>query len=116
MIAFRHPLLSAVLVLVLALTGQSMAIARGMPGPAGQMVLCTGSGPVTVLVDEDGQPTSPPHICPECTQSLFAAHWDAPAPQSHAAPRLIALSPGAQAAIACALAPLPQARGPPVLS
>lgn len=65
--------LGIALALMLALTGQSMAVARGATGPAGQMVLCTGTGPVSVLVDENGQPTGPPHYCPDCVLSLLDA-------------------------------------------
>lgn len=67
------------MVLVLVLTGQSMALARSLPGPAGSVVLCTGAGPVTVLVDESGAPVEPAHICPECTAAyLSGALPDAP--------------------------------------
>lgn len=61
------------LVLVLVLSGQSMALMRTMPGPAGSVVLCTGTGPVTVMVDESGTPIEPAHICPDCAMGLFAA-------------------------------------------
>lgn len=61
------------LALLLVLTGQTMAFARGAAAPAGAMVLCTGTGPVTVYMDEDGQPTRPPHVCPECVMNLVAA-------------------------------------------
>jgi hypothetical protein len=61
------------LALMLALTGQSMAVARGATDAAGQMVLCTGTGPVTIFVDENGEPTSAPHICPDCALHLLAA-------------------------------------------
>lgn len=59
------------LVLLLILTGQSMAVARGASGPAGQMILCTGTGPVQVFVDEEGQPTAPPRYCPDCALTLL---------------------------------------------
>ena len=62
--------LAFVLIAMLAFTSQSMAVARGATGVAGQIVLCTGTGPVAVYVDEDGQPTGPPHICPD-----FALHF-----------------------------------------
>ncbi|SEQ12101.1 hypothetical protein [Thalassovita taeanensis] len=68
-----RPFLALTLALMLALTGQAMAVARGMPPAAGGMVLCTGTGPVSVLVDADGQPVGPPHICPDCALSLFVA-------------------------------------------
>lgn len=63
--------LAIALALVLLLTAQSMAVARGAPEVAGQMVLCSGSGPVTVYMDTEGQPTAAPHICPECALSFF---------------------------------------------
>ena len=63
--------LCAFTVLCLILTSQTMAVARGAQGPAGQMVLCTGNGPITVLSDANGQPTGPVHICPDCALGLF---------------------------------------------
>ena len=65
--------LALALAFVLILTGQSMALARTAPGPDGQIVLCTGTGPVAVLVDDQGQPVGPSHICPDCALSLFQA-------------------------------------------
>lgn len=66
------------LAFLLALTGQSMAVARGAPGPAGQMVICTGTGPIMVSVDESGAPTGPAHICPEAALSLIQLAFDSP--------------------------------------
>jgi hypothetical protein len=63
--------LALALAFVLTLTAQNMALARSAPDPAGRMVLCTGMGPVTVLVDAEGQPTGAVHICPDCALSLF---------------------------------------------
>lgn len=62
--SFR-PLLALCLALILALTSQSMAVARGMAAATGQMVICTGSGVTAVYVDAQGQPTGAPHICPD---------------------------------------------------
>ncbi|SLN59071.1 hypothetical protein PEL8287_03184 [Roseovarius litorisediminis] len=73
-----RPYLGFALCLMLAITSHSAAVARGAPGPAGQMVLCTGTGPVTVLVDAQGQPTGAVHICPDYALALFAA-LDSPA-------------------------------------
>lgn len=61
------------LALLLVLTAQSMAVARGMPGAAGSVVLCTGTGPVTILTDAEGQPVGHAHVCPDCTLSLIVA-------------------------------------------
>ena len=43
-----------------------MATARGASAATGQMVICTGTGPVVVYIDDEGQPTAAPHICPDC--------------------------------------------------
>lgn len=68
-----RPFAALALALLLVLTAQSMAIARGTPGAAGAVVLCTGTGPVTILTDADGQPVGPAHICPDCTLSLLVS-------------------------------------------
>ncbi|NOC84306.1 hypothetical protein [Ruegeria sp. HKCCD6428] len=62
-----------VLSLLLVLTGQGLAVSRGMDRAVGQMVLCTGTGPVVVYMDENGQPTAPPHYCPDYALSLMGA-------------------------------------------
>ncbi|MGX9353282.1 hypothetical protein ACS3QZ_18965 [Shimia sp. W99] len=63
--------LSGVLVLVLVLTGHSMAIARGMPGAAGYAEYCINESAVMVPVDSEGNPTGPAHICPDFSLSLL---------------------------------------------
>lgn len=70
---FWRTYLGITLAVILALTGQSMAVARGMPSASGEIILCTGTGPISVLVDANGQPVGKPHICPDCALSLFAA-------------------------------------------
>lgn len=51
---------------MLTLTGQSMAVARGASAATGQMVICSGMGPVVVYTDAQGRPTAAPHVCPDC--------------------------------------------------
>ena len=63
---FSSPLLGVLLSVLLALTAHSMAMARGATAATGQMVICTGTGPVTVYTDAEGAPTDAPHICPDC--------------------------------------------------
>ncbi len=63
--------LAGLLALVLVLTGQSMAIARGAGMPDGSMQICTGSGPVMIYVDDNGQPVAPPHLCPDAALGFF---------------------------------------------
>lgn len=72
------------LTVLLILTGQGLAMARGSTGPVGQVVLCAGSGPVVVFLDEDGNPTGPPHFCPDFTLHLIG---DATLPEEAALPR-----------------------------
>jgi hypothetical protein len=67
------------LALMLVLTSQAMAVARGTSGPAGQMVLCTGTGPTLIYVDQNGVPTGPAVYCPDCALAGLAAL--APHPQ-----------------------------------
>lgn len=59
--------------LLVLLTGQGMASTRGMNAAVGHMVICTGTGPVAVMVDEDGQPTQAPAFCPDYAMSLLGA-------------------------------------------
>jgi len=70
--------LAILLALMLSFTGQAMAVARGASSASGQMVICSGNGPLIVSVDENGQPTGPPYICPDYALSLIAATGDAP--------------------------------------
>lgn len=107
--------IAAMLSLVLLLTGQSMALARTAPGPAGSIVLCTGTGTVTVMVDETGTPMGPVHECPDCTTALHAVTLPGqPAlprhlPQSRTIPVTAAQIPGDAPGLF-----LPRARAPPV--
>jgi len=102
-----------VLALLLVATGQGVAIARGMPGPAGQMVICTGTGPVMIIVDATGQPTGHAQYCPEAAQSLLHALFGTPQvlPRTLRMVRAVELREVThQAGLARAA---PQARGPP---
>ncbi|MDF0603327.1 hypothetical protein P1J78_21575 [Psychromarinibacter sp. C21-152] len=74
-----RPFLATLLSLVLLATSGAMAVARGQAMAAGQIVLCTGTGPLAVAVDARGEPIGPLHVCPDCALTLLAA-VDAPAP------------------------------------
>lgn len=105
--------LAIALSLSLALTGLYAAQMRAAPDATGQIVLCTGTGPVTVYVDDEGQPTRPPHHCPDCVIHLLVA-LEGPEQQ-----RLAPQAPDRAPAPAAANAPMAQttaratARGPP---
>ncbi|MGR3623871.1 hypothetical protein [Pseudophaeobacter sp.] len=61
------------LALVVTLTGHAATSMKGARDATGQMVICSGSGPVIVFVDNEGQPTRPPHFCPDCVMNLLDA-------------------------------------------
>ncbi|MGJ8624768.1 MAG: hypothetical protein ACSHW1_18660, partial [Yoonia sp.] len=62
------------LALLIAVTSQQMAVARGMAyDAAGQVILCTGQGVVTVTLNTQGEPMDVVHICPDCALTLMAA-------------------------------------------
>lgn len=110
----RHTI-AFVLALLLTLTSQQMALARGQASPVGMMVMCLGGAAVSVAVDAEGRPTNAPHNCPDCALTLVAAV---------ASPVLVTFTPVAQPVTYAWLrapdaaplsAPSPHARGPPVL-
>ncbi|WP_162617138.1 hypothetical protein [Litorivita pollutaquae] len=107
-------ILAVLLALMLSLTGQSMAVARAATGPAGQITLCTGTGPITVLTDADGLPVPHPHICPDCAMTVFAGLAEPnllPVP-----PQAVIMAEPMRARIDVPQSHIPeaQARGPPV--
>jgi hypothetical protein len=105
----RDRLLPAFLVVVLLITSGAMAAARGQARSAsGEIVLCTGTGPVSVAVDARGKPLGKLHICPDCALGLFAV--DAPAPLVPAR-ALKRRTPRPTARRACACHPPPRPAG-----
>jgi hypothetical protein len=115
MLSRPRPLLNLVLAALLALTSQSLATARGHAAVAGEIVLCSGEGLVTITVDAQGNPTGPAHYCPDCALSLFVAvESGAPAPaQALTVARTHVLPPAPIADAGPALGYA--ARGPPLL-
>lgn len=73
MIRFFRYGMAALLVALLTLTGLSLASERGVARIAGQIILCTGHGPVAVWVDAEGQPVDKTALCPDQTLSLLGA-------------------------------------------
>lgn len=75
-----HKITALGLCLFLTLSSVGLAVARGAPQPAGQMVLCTGTGVEVVLVDGQGRPMTPPHVCPDCLLGFCATALREPLP------------------------------------
>lgn len=101
--------------LLVGLTGQGLANSRGMNAAVDQMEICTGTGPVILYVDADGQPTAPPHYCPDFALMLLGALLPdaavAPAPLQQALPAPDRTQPSLITRILSAV----PARAPPVL-
>jgi hypothetical protein len=64
--ALLRTYLAAILSAALVLAAFGGASARMMRSATGQMVICTGTGPAVIYVDDAGQPAKPPHPCPDC--------------------------------------------------
>jgi len=58
--------LTLFLVLAVTLTAHSAGALQGVRDATGQIVICSGSGPLVIYVDSDGQPARAPHDCPDC--------------------------------------------------
>lgn len=104
------------LILALALTGQTLASARGQAQAAGEIVICAGTAVTTITVDRNGQPVKTTHICPDMALSLlaFVPSPDAEPARDEAA-RLLHFTQGARDGLSRAV-PQAVARGPPLLS
>jgi hypothetical protein len=57
---------AVLLSLVLVTTGGAMTSARESVPAGTLMVICTGFGIATVVLDEDGAPTEARQVCPDC--------------------------------------------------
>ncbi|WP_417719609.1 hypothetical protein [Salipiger sp.] len=68
----KYPLPAILLALVLAFTSFEIAVARGTLPVAGQIVICSGQGFVTILLDAEGNPTDHVHICPDAAMAFTA--------------------------------------------
>jgi hypothetical protein len=112
---YARPLAAILFAAVLAATSLTMAVARGQMRVAGEIVLCTGEGPLTVAVNERGEPVGPMVICPDMALGLLAA-VAAPQPQVSRPEGVARLRAAVTVArMAAQAAPLPRSRGPPVL-
>ncbi|MFI0396231.1 hypothetical protein [Paracoccus jiaweipingae] len=78
-------MLHLALVLLLVLTGQSYAAARGQVMQGQEIILCSGT--VLTVTDQGGDPHV--HLCPDMVLSLMAGQsWEPDLPEADAVPRL----------------------------
>lgn len=114
MIRFVRYSIAALLAALITLTGLSLASGRGMSRAAGQIVLCTGQGPIAVWVDADGQPVDRTALCPDQTLALLGA-LDIPAAETGFQPLATAfVTCFANSRFATSTAVEPRGRSPPV--
>lgn len=73
MTLWLRPVFTLICAAILAISSLSLTTARGAPTQAGFMVICTGTGLVSIAVDTGGQPVGPVHICPDCVTTMIAA-------------------------------------------
>ncbi len=104
---------AALTILATVLTAGVVGAARGQAAAAGEIVICAGQGPVTIQIDADGNPTGPPHWCPDCVLTLFAAVAAGTAAPAVTETCIDCSAPERLVASIPALAPPPLARGPP---
>lgn len=110
----RHRSLFALLLsLVLALTGGTMATARGQMALGSPMVICSGYGVVTILVDAQGEPIGTVHPCPDCTLHAAFALPAEPLVPGRPNTRAVVLAAPSVSLVADWRPQAPQARGPP---
>ena len=110
-------ILTLTLALLIAVTSQQMAMARGMARDvSGQVILCTGQGVKTVPLNAQGEPMGPVHICPDCALTLMA-FTDAPIIVENAVIYIQTLMQTPVTTLQNPVIPTStQVRGPPVLA
>lgn len=112
---FVRQLFALLLVLTMVATTGSMAMMRDRDAGAHAMVICTGVGMQTILVDANGDKVEPAPMCPDCTMVLLANGPAAPelVVQLPARRLEVALSATSQAYVREGSSTL-KARAPPV--
>ncbi|MFP7672614.1 hypothetical protein ACG74X_04560 [Marivita sp. S0852] len=103
-----------VLLLVIGFASVQLAAARGQAPAVGTMVICTGTGPIHILVDENGDPTGAVMVCPDYALAFFADITGS-TPQAKRVDLLTSLwTSRTRARAAEQEAPSSHARGPPI--
>jgi hypothetical protein len=111
---YFYPVLAALLVVVVAATSVTVAVARAQPRVADEVVICSGYAVMTVYLDAQGNPVSQPLPCPEATLAVLLPPLVPPMPERpETRSELLAAGPGLSQH--ARLVPAALARGPPVL-
>lgn len=103
------------LILMLALTSQGLAAARGQSRAVSELVICAGTAVITLSVDGDGKPVKRSDFCPDMAPQLLAAVGmpaPPPVPRSGMARAILSMP---VTRITGRDAPQAQARDPPMV-
>lgn len=100
--------------MMLAVTSLSLAIARGQAPAVGAIALCSGAGMAMLPVDAQGNPTGPPHVCPDGVAAFVSVDVPAPVLSLHRSADGEQLTHLRSVQLANAPRVPAQARGPPV--
>ncbi len=112
-----RPLLLSLLAGLTLVTVLAAGVVRGRAGPSERLVICTGQGPVMVVLDENGAPVGPIELCPDGIMLLFGAVAVPPPPAPRIAGAVVLLAPAPErVAEAHAARPPGKARAPPRLA
>lgn len=101
----------------LSASSLSLAYARGASPDIGdgiEMVICTGTSMVTMVIGKDGEPIESVDICPDGAR-LFAAGFFLPITDQPEGQLLLRLAFSFVPVQAAQAALMPSARGPPVM-
>jgi hypothetical protein len=87
----RSRLLPILTILALALATLGSGVSHGQAAASERVVICTGHGVTTILVDAEGTPVERRVLCPDCALTAVAAacvpRAGAPEPAPRAVPR-----------------------------
>jgi hypothetical protein len=110
-----RPLLTLVLVLIVALTSAHTAVGRAEARGAVGVLICADGATVTILLDATGKPVAKRHGCPDCVLGGFGLAGGAVPVAAPALGRRRGVRPGRGRHAAPRPVPALLARGPPGL-
>jgi hypothetical protein len=109
-----RPFSAILLALLLSVTSVTMAVARGQSRVAGEIVICSGYGFITIKVDQHGNEVDQVHLCPDMALGLIVAIDHAPLIVERPAGRASDLILVEPSLLQSRIVPQARARSPPV--
>lgn len=107
--------LHMLLTVTMLVTSIGAASARGAAPAVDHVVICGGQGVSVLYLDAEGEPTHPPHLCPDCILHLVAPlPGGAALAPMRVAPVAAVLPVGTSQDVQPHLSPI-TSRGPPIV-